>query len=143
MESIILRKLTENDYVEFYPLINEFRHTEFTENDFKNTLQYINNFGEIWVAEYNGELIGTATVIFEKKFIFNLATLAHIEDVCVKKDYRRMGLGKKLVQKLIERAKETKCYKITLDCSDENMNFYKACGFSKRGNQMAELCEYL
>lgn len=143
MESIILRKLTENDYVEFYPLINDFRQTQFTENDFKNILQYIQNFGEIWVAEYNGKLIATGTVIFEKKFIFNMATLAHIEDVCVKKEYRRMGLGKKIILKLNERAKEMKCYKVTLDCSDENMEFYKACGFSKRGNQMAELCEYL
>lgn len=143
MESITLRKLSENDFVQFSPLINEFRYTVFNETDFKNTLSYISNYAEIWVAEYKDELIGTATVIFEKKFIYNLCTLAHIEDVCVKHHYRRMGVGKKLIQKLIERAKENKCYKITLDCSDENMNFYKACGFSKRGNQMSELCELL
>jgi glucosamine-phosphate N-acetyltransferase len=143
MESITLRKLTENDFVQFLPLINEFRYTEFNETDFKSTLSYISYYGEIWVAEYKDELIATATVIFEKKFIYRLCTLAHIEDVCVKNHYRRMGVGKKLIHKLIERAKENKCYKITLNCSDENINFYKECGFSKRGNQMSELCEFL
>lgn len=141
MEIINLRQLKDTDFKEFLPLINEFRNTEFTEEEYVSTLKYITNYSEIWVAELDGKLIATGTLILEKKFIFNLCTLGHIEDVCVKKDYRRMGIGKQIINKLIERAKELKCYKITLDCSDENMAFYRACGFSKRGNQMAELCE--
>lgn len=143
MSNIILRQLTNKDYNEFFPLINEFRHTAFTEEEYISTFIYMNTFSEIWVAELDGTLIGTGTLILEKKFIFNICTLAHIEDVCIKNEYRRMGIGKRVIQKLIERAKENKCYKITLDCSDENITFYQACGFSRRGNQMAELCSVI
>jgi glucosamine-phosphate N-acetyltransferase len=66
---------------------------------------------------------------------------AHIEDVCVSASRRRQGLGKRLIQHLIGEARD--CYKITLDCSDENVPFYEACGLERRGNQLCQLVENL
>ena len=41
------------------------------------------------------------------------------------KSYRRKdGLGKKLIETLLEIGKEKKCYKIILDCSDNVKSFY-------------------
>uniref|UniRef100_A0A6C0KWX8 N-acetyltransferase domain-containing protein n=1 Tax=viral metagenome TaxID=1070528 RepID=A0A6C0KWX8_9ZZZZ len=131
------RQLTPNDYNEYLKLINEFRPTEFSEDQFKITLVAVNKSSEIWVYEDNGELISTGTIIFEHKFIFNTCIYAHIEDICVKSSYRRKGLGKLLIKHLIERCKG--CYKITLDCSNLNIQFYEACGFNLRGNQMCIL----
>ena len=91
---------------------------------------------DIWTVEHNSELIGTATIIYERKFIFNRCILAHIEDVCVKESYRRKGIGRLLIQKLMDEAKEKKCYKITLDCASHNIPFYTACGLDTRGTQM-------
>jgi ribosomal protein S18 acetylase RimI-like enzyme len=132
----VLRRLEGSDYELFYPLINEFRETHFTKEEFEETLTQMKHYSDIWTVEYNSELIGTATIIYERKFIFNRCILAHIEDVCVKESYRRKGIGKLLVQKLIEEAKNKKCYKITLDCATHNIPFYTACGLETRGTQM-------
>jgi len=131
-----LRCLNSNDYDVFLPLINEFRETQFTREEFQETLAKMNQYSEIWVVEHKGDLIGTATILYERKFIFNRCILAHIEDVCVKGIYRRKGIGRLLVQKLIEEAKNKKCYKLTLDCATHNIPFYTACGLELRGTQM-------
>lgn len=137
--SLIIRELNELDYKNFYELINDFRDTEFTEDEFKDTLHKINRTSKIYVIELNSKLIATGTLILEQKFIFNRCILGHIEDVCVKKEYRANGYGKLIVSKLIEEAKHYKCYKITLDCSESNTFFYSKNGFEARGVQMSQL----
>ena len=137
-----IRRLSANDYSKFYPLINEFRETSFTENEFRYTfidMNYLTH--QVWVIEENNEFIAAGTLMFEKKFIHNLSTVAHIEDIIVKESHRGKGYGKTLVTHLIHRAKEyTSSYKISLDCSDEHVPFYEKCGLEKKGNQM---CLYL
>lgn len=139
MNTIICRKLNENDYDNFHRLINDFRETTFTLQQFQDVFSKINTTSDVIVLEYNNILIATGTIIYEYKFIFNICCLAHIEDVCVKKDMRNMGYGKIIINKLITLAKEKKCYKISLDCSDLNCKFYEKCNFEKRGNQMCIL----
>jgi glucosamine-phosphate N-acetyltransferase len=58
--------------------------------------------------------------------------LAHIEDVCVKKEYRNMGLGKKIIEYCVERCRQIGAYKITLDCNETNIPFYKKCNFEQK-----------
>ncbi len=137
------RQLTPNDYAQFLPLIQEFRHTVFTEDEFKETLTQINARGQIWVAVQDNNLIATATVLYEPKFIFNRAIYAHIEDVCVKTAYRRQHIGQRLMTHVIQEAKRNQCYKITLDCADTNIAFYESCGLERRGNQMCQLIDNL
>jgi len=85
------------------------------------------------------ELIATGTILFERKFIYNLCMLCHIEDVCVKKEFRSHGFGKQIISHLISRSKEKDAYKITLDCNEMNVEFYKKCGLEQRGVQMSQL----
>jgi len=138
-DNCIIRKLNETDYDKYIVMINEFRETFFTKDNFIETLKYVNAFSEIWVMEYDNDIIATGTIIYEKKFIYNNSSLGHIEDICVKKQYRKFGLGKLIVTFLMNLAKEHGCYKITLDCSEENSHFYKKCGLEKRGIQMSQL----
>jgi len=138
-----IRKVTYEDYESYYALINEFRPTVFTREQFQETLTYIQQTGDIWVLEENKTLIATGTILYEKKLIFNTCIYAHIEDVCVKQTERGKGYGKRLVRHLLEETKRNGCHKVTLDCNDENVGFYNACGLSKRGNQMCELIDYL
>ena len=132
----IFRKLTVDDYDSFLALINDFRETTFTKEEFAENLNTILQSSEIYVVESNNKLIATGTIIYETKFIFNICKLAHIEDVCVKMEHRDQGLGKYMLSKLVSIAKEKKCYKVTLDCADTNVAFYEKCNFEKRGNQM-------
>ena len=140
----MFRKLRESDYSVFHTLINEFRKTTFSEEQFLLTLSNIQKSGDIWVyQEIDGSLVAVATIYYEYKFIFNTCVLAHIEDVCVSESQRGKGYGKKLMNKLYEEARAHGCYKITLDCADHNVGFYEACRLTKRGNQMCELIENL
>ena len=135
-----IRQLTYDDYDAFLPLINTFRPTSFTRDEFSTILSEILKSGHIWVVEdAYGALIATATIIYEHKFLWNTSIYAHIEDVCVHTEKRRAGIGKMLVRHLLQEAKRNRCYKVTLDCSYENVHFYTACGLSPRGTQMSEL----
>ena len=141
MDNIIARELNVNDYEQFLRLINDFRQTNFTEEQFKEILKNFekDQTTKIFVIEKDSNLIATATLIIEQKFIYNLSKLAHIEDVCVKKEMRKQGYGKLIINKIIDEAKKIGCYKITLDCSNENISFYKLSNFEVRGNQMSQL----
>lgn len=140
-----VRQLTSSDYAGYLRLINDFRETNFTETEFIERLLDLGRHGiEIYVMEdASGHLVATATLIVEPKFIFNLATYAHIEDVCVAASQRRLGLGRKIMKEVLAICKSRGYHKVTLCCADHNVAFYEACGLEKRGNQMCQLGENL
>ena len=65
-----------------------------------------------------------------------------IENVVTHEEYRRKGIGKKLMQMAIDYGKANNCYKIVLLSNikrKESHLFYESCGFngdSKRGYEM-------
>ena len=90
----------------------------------------------IHVAEENGKIIGSTTLFIEQKFIHNGGRVGHIEDVVVSKEYEGRGIGIKLVNSLLEKARVMNCYKTILDCQDELIPFYERIGFKQESNQM-------
>jgi glucosamine-phosphate N-acetyltransferase len=141
--SITIRQLEMTDYEKYKIMINEFRETDFTYEEFSNTLNYISTHSEIWVIENNSDIIATGTIIYEQKFIFNNCKFAHIEDICVKQSYRKLGFGKLIINHLLIQAKLHKCYKVTLVCNEYNIQFYEKCGLEKRGFQLSQLISNL
>jgi ribosomal protein S18 acetylase RimI-like enzyme len=83
---------------------------------------------------YEGNtIIGVASI----HIIYKLSrTLGLIEDVAVNKDHRGKGIGKSLVEKLIEIGKQKNCDKIVLNTSEKNSKFYEKIGFEKNEIQM-------
>lgn len=92
----------------------------------------------IFVAEEteNHTIIGTATLLIEQKFIHNGGKVGHIEDVATRAGYEGIGVGKKIINKLIEISKDNQCYKIILDCDDKVIKFYEKIGFKKKAVMM-------
>jgi glucosamine-phosphate N-acetyltransferase len=90
----------------------------------------------IYVAEENGRIVGSTTLLIEQKFIHNGGRVGHIEDVVVSKEYEGRGIGLKLVTSLLEKAEKMNCYKTILDCTDELIPFYERIGFKQESNQM-------
>jgi glucosamine-phosphate N-acetyltransferase len=138
---MIFTKLSVEDYDGFKNLLKDFRPTDFSFDDFKENLNHIeqSKVQEIFIAKDEGKILGTITLIHEKKFIFDICSLTHIEDVCVKKEDRNKGIGKFLILNAIEICREKKSYKVTLNCSTENIEFYLKCGLERRGVQMSKL----
>lgn len=89
-----------------------------------------------FVAEQYGSVVGVASLITINKLIRGGNRVAMIEDVAVSKYSGSRGIGTMLIEKLKELAIEKGCYKTILNCSEENIGFYKKCGFYQKEVQM-------
>lgn len=89
-----------------------------------------------YVCELHGDIVGVATLHTLKKLIHGGSHVGLIEDVAVAKRCAGKGLGKKLINKLVEVAEEQKCYKVILNCAEHNIGFYEKCGFEQKEVQM-------
>ncbi len=147
MSTYIVRNLDIYDYTKNYLRLLEQSFTiepnTISCSAFNDYVSNLNTNHQIIVIEHNSNdisgsyIVGSSTIFIETKIIHNFGKVAHIEDVIVHNEYRGHGLGKLLLDKCIEIAKQEGCYKIILDCSDNNCKFYEKCGFMKKGNQMA------
>lgn len=79
------------------------------------------------VAERNGLILGTGSIFFLERIRGGKAGV--IEDIAVIENERKKGIGALIVNRLIEYARNRGCFKITLVCSDKNLEFYKTLGF--------------
>ena len=61
----------------------------------------------------------------EQKFIHKGGLVGHIEDVVVSKGFERKEIGRKIVESLLDVAKDRGCYKTILDCKDDVKEFYE------------------
>lgn len=83
------------------------------------------------VAEADGRVVGTASLIVEKKFIHRGGMVGHIEDVAVHRDYLRQGIGTQMVEHLTKLAATFRCYKVILNCHDHLVPFYDRLGYRR------------
>lgn len=127
------------EYCELLQQLTSIDPASITREMFDNHLEMIqkNQHHKILVARLDGKLVGTITLLIEPKFIHNLSKVGHIEDVVVNSAYRTHGIGSILVKYAIQVGLENGCYKIILDCTEKNGEFYKKFGFVKKEMQMA------
>jgi glucosamine-phosphate N-acetyltransferase len=90
----------------------------------------------IYVAVKNGQVIGSASIIIEQKFIHSGGKVGHIEDVVVASEFQGKKIGQRIVKALLEYAQKKGCYKTILDCTDEIIPFYQKIGFKRHSNSM-------
>ncbi|AEH23468.1 ribosomal-protein-alanine acetyltransferase [Thermodesulfobacterium geofontis OPF15] len=89
--------------------------------------EFKNDFSKILVFKEKEEIIGY--LIFRE-----IEPEIEILKIGVRKEYQRKGVGTKLMQKLIEIAKEKNISKIFLEVKASNLsayNFYKKLGFKE------------
>ena len=90
----------------------------------------------IAVAEIDGKIVGSTTLLIEQKFIHDGGLVGHIEDVVVSKEYQGQKIGAKIMKHLIEISKKRGCYKTILDCTDDVKPFYEKLGFKQVANEL-------
>jgi glucosamine-phosphate N-acetyltransferase len=135
-----MRPIQENDYEKGYcELLSALTKTteSITKDKFEATLKCLGYQQQIWVLEEDGKIICTMTLFMEPKLIHNGSNVLHIEDVIVHPDHQKKGLGKMMMDTAKQIAIENNCYKIILDCIEDNKKFYESCGFSSKQIQMS------
>ena len=140
MSELIIREIIESDLENgFLESLDHLRQSSNLEpNSARNILKKIleNENHIIHVAELNGKIVGSTTLLIEQKFIHEGGFVGHIEDVVVNKEFEGQGIGMKLVLSLLDVAKEKKCYKTILNCEDKLIPFYEKIGFKQKSTEM-------
>lgn len=91
------------------------------------------------VAEEQNRLLATSCITIVPNLTRKGRSYAVIENVITHPDVRRKGIGRAMIQLLLDFAKENDCYKVMLLSSNERKiahDFYKNIGFNgdiKRG----------
>ena len=87
----------------------------------------------------NGEPVACASLCYLSMmptFSHPTGKRAHLMNVYVKKDFRRKGLAKKMLELLIEEAKSRKVTEISLDATEKGRPLYESMGFSSNDSAM-------
>ena len=99
-----------------------------------------NNCGVTYfVAEVDGHIAGTCYIAIIPNITRQCSPIGFIENVVTSADFRRLGIGRKLMDLAVEFARECGCYKVTLQSGikrEKAHKFYESVGFdgdSKRG----------
>ena len=140
MENIIIREIQESDLEKgFLECLDNLKIASDLEKDSaKNILNSILDDSNhiIHIAELDGKIVGSTTLLIEQKFIHKGGFVGHIEDVVVREGFERKQIGKKIIESLLETAKNRGCYKTILDCKDDVKEFYEKIGFRHESNFM-------
>ncbi|KAK3537669.1 hypothetical protein QTP70_017083 [Hemibagrus guttatus] len=105
-----------------------------TKEQFRVNFEHMKKTGDYYVIVVEdtnlGQIVATATLIIEHKFIHSCAKRGRVEEVVVSDVCRGKQLGKLLVATLTLLSQKLQCYKITLECSQKNVEFYKKLGYT-------------
>ena len=87
--------------------------------------------GEFLLGALDGEPVGVCQLRFRWS-VWKSAEDCWLEDLFVREEARRSGLGRALVEAALERARERGCMRIELDVNEDNgaaRALYEACRF--------------
>lgn len=135
-EGLIVRPLCPADYDKgFVQLLCQLTKVgEVSRNQFLRrytTMKECPNTYYVTVIEdtATSQIVASAALVVEQKFIHNCAVRGRLEDVVVSDDYRGKQLGKLIITVVTLLARHLNCYKITLDCKDTMIPFYSRLGY--------------
>lgn len=124
---MIIEKMTLIDFENIKEKLQEDFDEFWNSSILKSELE--NENSKYIVAKENNGIIGFAGIIVTPVDV-------EITNIVTKKSKRKKGIGKSLLDKLIEMAKELKSETISLEVNEKNniaIHLYEKCGFEKVG----------
>ncbi len=91
---------------------------------------------KIYVALKGMEIVGTFSLLICDNLGHGGARFAVVDNVVVDPNYRGQGIGKKMMMKAMELARQNDCYKMMLSSNKSRVRaheFYKKLGFEEHG----------
>ncbi len=141
MNKIIYRKTTKADMKILMKLRLEMLREvnglsgeyEYDENFIFESRRYFESGEQTTVIASDGEtLVGCASLSYTwimPTFSHPTGNRAHLMNVYTRADYRRKGISKKMVEILIDEAKENGVTEISLDATEMGRPLYESLGF--------------
>ena len=130
---MIIRPGKKSDIPQVFQLIKELAEYEKALDKVSNTVEKLEEDGfgpnpvyELFVAEIENNIVGIALTYY--RFSTWRGKVMYLEDLIVKENMRRKGIGKKLFDMVLDHAKVTSCVGLSLqvlDWNDLGINFYK------------------
>lgn len=74
-------------------------------------------------AYESGTLVGLIRVVGDG------STIIYIQDILILKEYKRNGIGSKLIKLILEKYSNVRQICLTTDFTDYQKSFYESCGF--------------
>jgi GNAT superfamily N-acetyltransferase len=109
----------------------------------KNVWKEIKKYNiKYYIAKDNGKIIGSCYICIIHNLTRGGRSIGFIENVITDKEYRRRGIGKRLVEKAVEYAKEQNCYKVILQSGSKRTDahkFYESTGFDGEAKKAFEI----
>ena len=145
--NIIFQKLTEKELDAFIEIrINQLREEGATENidlrpalkDYYNRHMADGTFVS-WIAMDGNTIIGTSGMSFVEKppyFGCPNGKIGLLSSMFTSNAYRRQGIAKELLARVVQEAKEYGCGVVQITASDMGVLLYTDFGFRKNGNFM-------
>lgn len=147
MNSVTYRRLTEEDLAVFI----EMRITQLREEGAKDDVDLrpaLNDYYRrhlhdgtfvSWLALDGEKIVGTSGMSFVEKppyFGCPSGKIGLISSMYTDPSYRRRGIAKDLLTKVMDDARKYGCGAIQITASDMGVKLYTACGFVHNGNFM-------
>ena len=92
-----------------------------------------------WLALDGDKIIGTSGMSFVEKppyFTCTSGKLGLLSSMYTNPDYRRMGIAKELLDRVVNEARNYGCGAVHITASDMGVKLYTAYGFKHNGNFM-------
>ena len=114
--------------IDLKPALEDFYHRHMADGTFVS-----------WLAMDGDKIIGTSGMSFvEKPPYFSCPTgkLGLLSSMYTDPEYRRMGIAKELLHRVVEEARSYGCGAVQITASDMGVKLYTAYGFKHNGNFM-------
>lgn len=145
--AVTYRRLTENELEVFIDMrINQLREEGAKEDiDLKPALRdyYTRHMADgtfvSWLAVDGDRIVGTSGMSFVEKppyFGCTSGKMGLLSSMFTSKEYRRQGIAKELLSRIVNEAKEYGCGTVQITASDMGVLLYTDFGFVKNGNFM-------
>jgi len=127
LSSIEIRKMAESDLEKVLKIERECFSDPWSENAFRSDLK--NELASLIVAEFEKTIVGFSN-------LYIVAGEIQIGNFAVATGFRNRGVGKKLMERVVETAKDNNCGQLILEVRKSNtpaIDLYKSYGFVETG----------
>lgn len=135
-----IRKLAKDDLERVFELLNELNEHQLKYEFFKKNYDArVNDENSYYIcATINGKIVGVLIAEFQLK-LHDFKRRIFVDNLIVDERYRGRGIGKKMLQELVNHARANNCGSIELTSRLENERAHR---FYERNNFVKNACKF-